>query len=206
MSLGLFTKDANGDVWFDIDCISRPHPKHLVYNLNARPEDRVLLLYTGYIEYPSVAGFALIHNHVVKPTDVVNSLQNLLSAGVNTWDAARSESGYMRIVYMNNGGWVYDDVQWGAWKGLATVSVEARGNSVVEGTLYCIGHEPSAQDADYKWKNTCGEDTSDRLRSALQAAHDNNPTMIHIPTVRRPAKLSDCVRPFANENQLITEL
>ena len=208
MSLGLFTKDANGDVWFDIDCLAHPHPKHFVFNLNDDPkEGRVLILYTGYTFDPTKVGMNLIQQQHVSSGDFIQQLETHLAQCVQFWQEDERRWGFLRVVYHDSGEWVFNEVVWNAHNDLingTSVDVAPSHTSPIGmnvNELYCIGvGEVHAQN---DWLTTGVLPMEDRLRSALQAAYDNG-ALVQIPSVRRPAKLSDCILSFAAENQLLT--
>ena len=208
MSLGLFTKDANGDVWFDIDCLAHPHPKHFVFNLNADPnEGRVLVLYTRYTFDPTEVGMDLIkQSQPVQPGDFRQKLEEHLNNHVRTWQDHPERSGFLRVVYQFEGQWVFDEVVWSAsnlpgQQAQSSVNVTTAAVPMQFNTLYCIGE--GERYAQIDWLATFDLPIEDRLRSALQAAYDNG-ALVQIPSVRRPAKLSDRILSYAEENQLIT--
>lgn len=201
MSLGLFTLDNESNVWFHIDCLGHPHPKHFVYNLKSKtPSERVLVLHTGFTYDPNVVGQILATQHHVRPNDFYNSLSTHLTQHVPQWKDGEQRHGFIRVVYNDSKKWVYDKATWIARKdtdfgNLVSVSVTDRTVSLKTGELICIGEGQVFADTD--WRNTVQQPTAARLFSALKAAFDNG-APVCIPSVRQPARMIDCNKSSAS--------
>lgn len=190
MSLGLFTVDVHGHLWFDIDChLSNPtwfFPKHFVFNRDSGLS-RILLLHTAYLLHVHNAAVELLNlGPVNSAQQVAEDIQEVIKA------LPCGEHAFARVVGQGTNGWEYYELSLDGLSGPHTAQPDQ---------LYGVG--VGWENARSAWEASSELSPCQRLRAALQAAAYVQLEVV-VPQTRQPARIDRCVKPWAYPSELLS--
>lgn len=190
MSLGLFTVDTHGHLWFDIDChLSNPtwfFPKHFVFNRDSGLS-RILLLHTAYLLHVHNAANELLNIRPVNSAQqVAEDIQEVIKA------LPCGEHAFARVVGQGLNGWEYFELSLDGLSGPHQAETDK---------LYGVG--VGWDIALCTWNATNQLAPCERLRAALQAAANVRPDVV-VPHTRQPARIDRCMKSWAYPSELLS--